>query len=424
MRTPFEPRAQQCRAHPEPVTRTTGPPGGSPRRAPVARPRWNDDAVTHALLDAAEANLPAMLDDLRGYVEIETPSDDRAALDRGLARLDDLVTERWGPVAAVSTTDGGAHGDVRVLDLDGSAAAPVLLLAHFDTVWPIGTLDGMPFAVDGDRITGPGVFDMKAGLVQALWAVRIARDAGLDLPPLRLLLSGDEEIGSPVSRPVIEAASDGVRAGLVFEAAGPGGAVKTARKGVGMFRVDVDGAEAHAGLDPEAGASAVDELARVVLALHDARDLAAGTSVNVGVVGGGTRSNVTAGHAWAEIDVRVSDAAESARIEKVLAGLRPHHPAATLRVSGEWNRPVMERTPGTAALYERARTVAATLGFDLAEVAVGGASDANFLSARGVGVLDGLGALGDGAHARHEHALVSGMVRQTALTAALLHALA
>ena len=376
------------------------------------------------LLDAAEVALPSMLEDLRGYVEIETPSDDRASLEKGLAWLDGLVADRLGPAAATSTVEGGSYGDVRVLEFDGSAAEPVLLLAHYDTVWPVGTLADMPFAVAGDRITGPGVFDMKAGLVQALWAVRIARDAGLALPPLRLLLNGDEEIGSPVSRPVIEQAGAGVQAGLVFEAAGPGGEVKTARKGVGMFRVDVDGVEAHAGLDPTAGASAVDELSRVVLALHGARDLEAGTSVNVGVVGGGTRSNVTAGHAWGEIDVRVSSAAETARIGRVLDGLRAHHPDAVLRVSGGWNRPVMERTARTAELYGIARSAASSLGVDLPETAVGGASDANFLTVLGLGVLDGLGALGAGAHARHEHALVSGLVRQTAVTAAVLHALA
>ncbi|WP_231974067.1 M20/M25/M40 family metallo-hydrolase [Pseudonocardia sp. HH130630-07] len=380
--------------------------------------------MPHALLDAAEAALPSMLDDLRGYVEIETPSDDRVALEKGLTWLDGLIADRLGPAATVSTTDGGPYGDARLLEFDGSGAAPVLLLAHYDTVWPLGTLADMPFTVEDDRITGPGVFDMKAGLVQAVWAVRIAREAGLDLPPLRLLLTGDEEIGSTASRPVIEAAAEGVGAALVFEAAAPGGAVKTARKGVGIFRVDVAGVEAHAGLDPAAGASAVDELARVVLALHGARDLAAGTSVNVGVVGGGTRSNVTAGRAWAEVDVRVSSAAEAGRIDGVLRSLEPASPRASVRVTGEWNRPVMTRSPAIAGLYEQAAAAAATLGVDLAETAVGGASDANLLAPHGVPVLDGLGALGDGAHARHEHALVSGMVRQTALTAALLHRLA
>ncbi|MFP5071424.1 M20 family metallopeptidase [Pseudonocardia nantongensis] len=382
--------------------------------------------MTRELLEAAGAARPAMLEDLRGYVEHETPSDDRASLDRGLSWLDALVTERLGPPASSSTVDGGEHGDIRVLDWPGSAssAEPVLLLAHYDTVWPLGTLAELPFAVEGDRITGPGVFDMKAGLVQALWAVRIARAAGLALPPLRLVLNGDEETGSPASRPVIEKAAVGARAGLVFEAAGPGGAVKTARKGVGIFSVHAEGVEAHAGLDPTAGVSAVDEMARAVLALHAATDLDAGTSVNVGVVHGGTRRNVTAGRASADVDVRVAHATETARIEQLLGGLTAHHPRARLRVTGEWNRPVMERTPATAALYELAHDAAAAMGLDLAETAVGGASDGNFVSALGLGVLDGLGAVGDGAHARHEHATVSGLVERTALAAAVLHALA
>ncbi|WP_177154285.1 M20 family metallopeptidase [Actinosynnema pretiosum] len=381
--------------------------------------------MTGALLEAARAALPEMLDDLRRYVEVETPSDDKAALSRGLSFVDGLVVERIGPADSSSTVDGGVHGDVRVLDFAGSAAAPVLLLAHYDTVWPLGTLAEIPFAVDGDRITGPGVFDMKAGLVQLLWAVRIARAAGLALPPLRLVLNGDEEIGSPASREVIEAAAVGVRGALVFEAAaGPEGAVKTARKGVGVFTVRAEGVESHAGLDPTRGASAVDELARAVLTLHAAQDLDAGTSVNVGVIGGGTRSNVIAGSAFGEVDVRVSSLAEITRVEGVLAGLTARHPKASLTVEGGWNRPVMERTPATAELHAVAGAAAEGLGLSLPEVAVGGASDGNFVAALGVGVLDGFGAIGDGAHARHEHATVSGLVTRTALTAAVLHALA
>ncbi|GAA2677744.1 MULTISPECIES: M20 family metallopeptidase [Actinosynnema] len=381
--------------------------------------------MTGALLEAARAALPEMLDDLRRYVEVETPSDDKAALGRGLSFVDGLIAERIGPADSTSTVDGGAHGDARVLDFAGSGAPPVLLLAHYDTVWPLGTLAEIPFAVDGDRITGPGVFDMKAGLVQLLWAVRIARAAGLALPPLRLVLNGDEEIGSPASREVIERAAVGTRGALVFEAAaGPEGAVKTARKGVGLFTVRAEGVESHAGLDPTRGASAVDELARAVLTLHAAQDLDAGTSVNVGVIGGGTRSNVIAGKAFGEVDVRVSSLAEINRVDGVLAGLTARHPKASLTVEGGWNRPVMERTPATAELYDVARAAAEGHGLALPEVAVGGASDGNFVAALGIGVLDGFGAIGDGAHARHEHATVSGLVTRTALTAAVLHALA
>jgi glutamate carboxypeptidase len=267
------------------------------------------------------------------------------------------------------------------------------------------------------------VFDMKAGLVQAVWAVRALRAAGAAHPPLRLLLNGDEEIGSPFSRPLIEKASAEAAAVLVFEAAA-GGAVKTARKGVGLWDVHVRGVESHAGLDPTAGASAIDELARLVRTLHDATDLDAGTTVNVGVVHGGTRSNVVAGSADAGVDVRVRTAAEQARIDALMAALRPHDPRAEITAAGGWNRPVMERSEGIAAVYALARAAAAQLGVDLAETAVGGASDGNFAAAMGRPVLDGLGAVGAGAHARHEHVSIEGMIERAAVAAGVLAAFA
>ncbi|MGW0071117.1 M20/M25/M40 family metallo-hydrolase, partial [Streptosporangium sandarakinum] len=202
------------------------------------------------------------------------------------------------------------------------------------------------------------------------------------------------------------------------------GALKTERKGVGIFRLEFTGVEAHAGLEPAKGASAIDELARAVRLLHDLTDLDAGTTVNVGVVSGGTGSNVVAGAARAEVDVRVASQAEAARVDAALAALRPHDPRASIEVTGGWNRPVMERSEGTARLFGRARDVAARLGLDLCERSVGGASDGNFAAALGLPVLDGLGAVGAGAHARHEHISVDGMLERAALTAALLRTLA
>ncbi|MFD4255244.1 M20/M25/M40 family metallo-hydrolase [Amycolatopsis thermoflava] len=376
-----------------------------------------------ALHEWVRAHREEMVDDLGRYTGLETPSTDRLLLEAGLSWLDGWLRARLGEPESVGVTEGGEFGDVRVYDYAGSDATPVLLLCHYDTVWPQGTLDGWPFTVDGDIATGPGVFDMKAGLVQAVWALRALEAAGLPRPPVRLVLNGDEEIGSPVSRPVIEKSAAGVQAALVFEAAADG-AVKTARKGVGIYRVSATGVEAHAGLDPGKGASAVDEIARVVLALHGLTDLAAGTTVNVGVVGGGSRGNVIAGSAWGEVDVRVSSAAEAARIEEALAGLTAADPRATVTVEGGWNRPVMERSAGIAALFSRARDLAAEMGVTLRECAVGGASDGNFVAALGVPVLDGFGATGDGAHARHEHVSVSGMVERSALAAAVLTSLA
>jgi glutamate carboxypeptidase len=308
-----------------------------------------------------------------------------------------------------------------VLEYAGTGAHPLALLAHYDTVWGAGTLDDWPVRVDGDRITGPGVFDMKAGLVQAVWAVRALRAAGVPHPPLRLLLNGDEEIGSPFSRPLIERACADAAAVLVFEASADG-AVKTGRKGVGLFDLQVRGVESHAGLDPESGASAVDEIARLVLQLHAAADPAAGTTVNVGVLQGGTRSNVVAGSARAGVDVRVRSVQAQERIDQLLRGLTPRDPRVRVTVRGGWNRPVMEPSAAIASVYALAHRAAERLGFELRETSVGGASDGNFAAAMGRPVLDGLGAVGGGAHARHEHVSIEGMVERAAVAAAVIGA--
>jgi glutamate carboxypeptidase len=367
-----------------------------------------------------------MLADLGEYVRIETPSDDPAALARGRVWTQDWLVQRLGSPAAVRVEAGGPYGDTVVLDYQGTgtgaAADLVVMLAHYDTVWPLGTLKELPFSVDGDLIRGPGVFDMKAGLIQAVWAVRALAAAGLPVPPLRLILNGDEEIGSPASRSVIENGCREAAAVLVFEASADG-AVKTARKGVGLFDVTLTGVEAHAGLDPTAGASAVTALAQFVLDMTALTDLTAGTTVNVGVVAGGTRRNVTAGCATAGIDVRVSSLDEAHRVERALTGWRPPDARVQVRIDGGWNRPLMARTPAIADLFGRAQALAAGLGVELREVSVGGASDGNFAAALGLPVLDGFGAVGGGAHARNEHATVSGLIERAALAAALLTAL-
>ncbi|WP_243770045.1 M20 family metallopeptidase [Amycolatopsis acidicola] len=372
-----------------------------------------------ALRDWVGIRREEMLADLGTYVGIETPSDDKESLAAGLSWLDGWLNERLGAATSVRHVDGGVHGDIRVYDYAGEGE-PVLVLCHYDTVWPRGTLAEWPFTVDGDKVTGPGVFDMKSGLVQAVWALRALEDLGLPRPALRLVLNGDEEIGSLASRPVIEEAAAGTRATLVFEASADG-AVKTARKGVGLFRIEATGVESHAGLDYAKGASAVDELARTVLALHGLTDVDAGTTVNVGVVAGGTRQNVIAGSAWGEVDVRVRTAEEAARIDAAIADIRARDPRAKVTVEGGWNRPVMERSPAIGELYERARGLAERLGVTLEECSVGGASDGNFVAALGFPVLDGFGAVGDGAHARHEHISIAGMLERTALAAAVFH---
>ncbi|MEJ1193546.1 M20 family metallopeptidase [Pseudarthrobacter sp. CCNWLW207] len=362
-----------------------------------------------------------IVDDLMAYVSQETPSDDKPLLVSGLAWIEDWLHSRLGMPSTRRIVDGGEWGDTLVLDYpsDSGSKTWITALCHYDTVWPAGTLRSWLPTVDGDRFSGPGAFDMKGGLVQLVWALKASKDLGLPRPNVRLVLNGDEEIGSPASRPVIEEEALRGNAVLVFEASA-GGALKTARKGVGIFQVTVNGREAHAGLDPEAGASAIDEIARLILQLHAETDLGKGTTVNVGLVHGGTRTNVTAGSARANLDIRVSSDAEARRISRVLDTLKTRHQAATLTVSGEWNRPVMTRSAQTARLFAAAESVAKELGFELTETSVGGASDGNFAAALGLPVLDGLGAVGDGAHARNEWISVDGMLERTCLASGLL----
>ncbi|MEU5364048.1 2-dehydropantoate 2-reductase [Streptomyces sp. NPDC005925] len=369
-----------------------------------------------------------MVADLAAYTAQGSASDDLGALDTCLAWLRQWLDQHLGTPETEEILPRAEAGDIMIrrYPARGATAAderPVMLVGHYDTVWPTGTLDTWPFHREGDAISGPGVFDMKAGLVQAVWALRALDTLGLPRPAVTLVLNGDEETGSLASHEAIVETGRDHRLAMVFEGAADG-AIKTARKGVGLFTLTVTGTEAHAGLDPTAGASAVDELARQILRLTELRDHAAGTSLNVGVIEGGTRSNVTAGRACARLDVRVSTAAEQERMTQALADLRPVDTRTRLAVTGDWNRPVFERSEHVAELADLAKACARRLGHDLAEASVGGASDGNFLAAAGVPVLDGIGAVGQGAHARSEGTCVSGMVTRAALAATVLAALA
>ncbi|WP_328589639.1 M20 family metallopeptidase [Nonomuraea aridisoli] len=375
------------------------------------------------ITDWTRQALPSMLDDLRAVVELETHSYDKAMLVRGLRAIRARVVGHLGTPDDEILHEGGQHGDVLELTYRGTVPGTVLMLSHYDTVWPTGTLASWPFAVMDDKVTGPGVFDMKTGLVQAVWALRGLRELGLPHPSVRFLFNGDEEIGSPASREFIEAAGEDALATLVFEAS-LDGAVKTARKGVGLFNVTVTGVEAHAGLDPYAGANAIHALAGIVTTLAAAGSRERGTTVNVGLINGGTGRNVAAGRATCGVDVRVTDPAEMARIDEMFAGLRAADPRVTVTATGEWNRPPMVPNAPSQRLFKEAQAVAAGLGWQLEETAVGGASDGNFVSALGRPVLDGLGAVGDGAHARHEHVLVGHIPERTALAIGLITALA
>ena len=313
-----------------------------------------------------------------------------------------------------------AFGDVVELRFGParSSRRPVLLLGHLDTVWPMGTLTTMPWREEKGRYWGPGALDMKAGVVMALAAVTILQELKLSRP-VTLLLNSEEEVGSPVSRQITEKLALESAAVFVLEPA-QGLAYKTARKGVGNYKVQVTGVGSHAGVDFERGHSAVLELAKLVQTISGFTDLSVQRTVNCGVIAGGTRSNVIAQHAHAEVDVRIAKASDAARIEKLFRGLRVSDPHCKLEISGGINRPPMERKAGTIALFKNARSLAAELGFVLEEASTGGGSDGNFTAALGIPTLDGMGAVGEGAHAAHEHVVIEHLVPRTALLAAMI----
>jgi glutamate carboxypeptidase len=370
-------------------------------------------------LESLRARRDEMLADIRRCVEFETPSRDKERCDAFIPFFAELATSYGARSERVANAAGGDHLVLRW----GSEQTPVLFVGHYDTVWPAGTLARKPFTVSDGVARGPGIYDMKTGLVQALWAARLLHENGNgDTPPVVFIVNSDEEIGSITSREMIEKEARATRATMIFEPAFHG-AVKTARKGVGIYTVEVEGRAAHAGSEPEKGVNAIDELARATLTIHALNDPAAGTTINVDVVAGGTVRNTIPAYARGDIDMRVASNAEAERIEKAMRALRPHNPEAKLHVTGGLNRPPMERSAKIAALYTRAKETASRLGFSLQEASVGGGSDGNFAAAVGAAVLDGLGAVGEGAHAEHEHVIVDAIAERTALVVELLRSL-
>uniref|UniRef100_E6QP47 Peptidase dimerisation domain protein n=1 Tax=mine drainage metagenome TaxID=410659 RepID=E6QP47_9ZZZZ len=305
------------------------------------------------------------------------------------------------------------------------AATRTLLLGHLDTVWPLGTLRSMPCRVVDGRLRGPGALDMKVGVAMAFTAIEMLLESKslthAGSHEIILLLNSEEEIGSPVSRPVTEALAGECSAVYVLEPA-QGLALKTSRKGTGNWRMEVTGRAAHAGVDFPEGRSAICELARLIEQVSEWTDLDRGLTVNVGVVGGGSKSNVIPAQAWAEVDVRIVRRADGPRIERRFAALKPTRSGkdCALAVTGGINRPPMERSRGVVRLFRRAQSLAAQLDWNLAEAATGGASDGNFTAALGIPTLDGLGAVGQGAHAVHEHVQIDSIAPRTALLAGLL----
>lgn len=376
---------------------------------------------TRALSDYFLSRQDAIVAFARALVEAESPSGDEA----GSKAVVSLLAAAAAGISRVTTNERVAsenYGEhLRVTAFGDSREKPIVILGHTDTVHPRGALKQRPWRVEGNRAYGPGVFDMKANCALAIEVIRACVATGLTPQrPVVLLLTCDEETGSLTGKQLVEAEARRAHAVLVLEPPGSGGRVKTGRKGTGIFTIEARGCAAHAGLEPEKGASAILELARQSERLHSFNGSSGGISINVGVFHGGTLSNVVAAEAHAEIDVRFSTAGEAARIENEIFDLRPYDDRVRLIVKGGINRPPLERNEKVLGLYNRAQAVARQLNFELGEIQVGGASDGNFAAAAGAAVLDGLGIAGDGAHATHEHIILDDITRRGALLAGLI----
>ena len=378
-----------------------------------------DDSVGQGWVARLERKLEDILGRVSALVRQESPTSRYDAVSAAQGMVAGWAEELEGRVERHARSGSGGVLEARFGNPEDERG-PVLLLGHLDTVWPVGTLARMPWRVKDGWAFGPGVLDMKAGVVMALEAMRLVHEVDADRPVV-LLLSGDEETGSHHSRDLIEEVAKGCRATFVLEPAqGPQGAYKTARKGVGQFRLEIAGVPSHSGVDFGAGHSAVRELAWQIEQISAMTDLERGTTLNIGVVGGGTQSNVVPAAAWAEIDLRVTTVAEAEAVAQKLEALKARDARCALRLTGRLNRPPMERTEGTAALFAQAKELAAGLGFALEEAATGGGSDGNFTSALGVPTLDGMGAIGNGAHAENESIRIDSLVSRTALLAAMI----
>jgi glutamate carboxypeptidase len=374
-----------------------------------------------ALLAGARRKERSLLDLTRKLVAAESPSDSKSSVDACVALTAAHLKQLGGRIKLHRQQDHGnaleAHFGPR--SSGKTSAQPMLLLGHLDTVWPLGTLQSMPCRVRSGRLWGPGTLDMKAGVAMAATALELLMEADLLRREIIILLNGDEEIGSPASRPITENLARQCSSVYVLEPA-QGLAYKTARKGIGDWHIEVKGIAAHAGVDFEKGANALLELARVIETVSNWTDLKRGLTVNAGVAAGGTKSNVVPAQARAHIDVRIPRLADGPRIARKFASLRPADPRCALTVTGGINRPPMERSRGGVRLFRQAQTLARELGFELNEASTGGGSDGNFTAALGIPTLDGMGAVGEGAHAPHESVLLEHLAPRTALLAGML----
>ena len=359
-----------------------------------------------------------ILETIGQLVTHETPSLDKPRLDVFADLLAARLAAAGAVVEIIEQAERGNHVRARIIH-GNDTEKPVLVLCHYDTVWPVGALATHPFRVEEGKAYGPGIFDMQSSLALVEYALRAVRDLDIALPrPVTVLITSDEEIGSGASRALIEAEALHSAYVLVMESPLPGGVIKTARKGTGTFTVETIGRAAHAGVDPYKGVNAIAEMAHQVLAIHALADRDAGTTLSVGVIEGGIATNVVPARAVAQVDVRSWTQAEAGRIAQAMAALTPVLPGAQVAVSGGWNRPPLERS-ATAALFARVQEIGRSLGMELADGATGGGSDGNFTGALGIPTLDGLGVPGDGAHADHEHILVDEIPGRAALLTAM-----
>lgn len=373
------------------------------------------DTALMNLPRTAQARLEQMLADIQRLVEIETPSENQDAVAQGAAEVAALAAERLEAEPEVIVVDGATHLRLRF----GNQKPSVVLVNHQDTVWPVGTLERIPFSNDGTVLRGPGVFDMLTGLVMSLHAAAMLREAGQDLNGLSILITGDEELGSPSSRELLEDEITDARAAFVMEGA-LDTSLKIARKGTSMYTVAVRGRSAHAGLEPEKGINAGIALGELLPKIEALGDAEQGTTVTPTVLSGGTTTNTVPDYASVEVDGRAKTIAEQERVDREIRALTVSREGAEVQVTGKINRPPMERS-AAEELFAQAQEIATDMGIDgLTGAEVGGASDGNFTAAAGVPTLDGMGATGGGAHAEHEHALVENIAPRTALLAGLI----
>ena len=370
-----------------------------------------------SLRDFCRDERPWLLETIEALVSLESPTTDKAAVDQCGRALAARLEAIGGRVSRLPRAERGDH----LLAEFGCGTSQILLLGHFDTVWPVGQLERMPLVRSNGRLHGPGVFDMKAGIAIGMLATRALLETSVSLSRrIVMLWTSDEEVGSATSRAAIEDEARRSDAVLVLEPSLPGGAVKTARKGCGEYELRVRGVAAHAGIDPSKGASAIHELARQIVLVQTLQDLDRGISVNVGTISGGTRTNVVAEEARAVVDVRAPTQTDAARVDAAFRALKAVDDRTAVSVTGGLDRPPLERTAQVARLYKQASEVARELGHALGEGSTGGGSDGNFTAALGVATLDGLGAVGDGAHALHEHVVIESLTDRAALVAGLI----